>query len=126
MSVPGDGFLKISKTCSKEGDEEAVLPITVTQGENGDVFMEALAGTYPFEVPMGLSLESTIGSVQFDGELLTVNDVSMSLPLNLLAAEGYEGEARMYYAVDEAGIEPLLLVSDAFFYRFDYLLMSNQ
>jgi len=36
LSSPGEGFLKISKTCSKEGYEEALLPIMVTQGdENG-------------------------------------------------------------------------------------------
>lgn len=33
LSSPGEGFLKISRTCSKEGYEEAVLPIIVTEGE---------------------------------------------------------------------------------------------
>ncbi|GAH27161.1 unnamed protein product [marine sediment metagenome] len=32
LSSIGEGFLKISKDCSKEGYEEAVLPITVTKG----------------------------------------------------------------------------------------------
>lgn len=33
LSSIGEGFLKISKDCSKEGYEEAVLPITVTEGD---------------------------------------------------------------------------------------------
>jgi hypothetical protein len=33
LSSIGEGFLKISKDCSKEGYEEAVLPITVTKGD---------------------------------------------------------------------------------------------
>jgi len=126
LSVPGEGFLKISKTCSKEGYEEAVLPITVTRGTEDGVFMQALTGAYPFASPLELTVGSAIGSVRLDGGLLTVNDVSMSLPVSLSAVEDYKGEARVYYAVDKEGIEPLLLVSDAFFYRFDYLLTSNQ
>jgi len=126
LSVPGEGFLKISKTCSKEGYEEAVLPITVTSGAEDGVFMQALSGTYPFAAPTDVTVESAIGVIQLDEGLLTVNDVSMSLPLSLSAVEGYEGETCVYYAVDKAGIEPLLLVSDGFFYRFDYLLTTNQ
>ena len=126
LSVPGEGFLKISKTCSKEGYEEAILPITVTRGAEDDVFMQALSGTYPFAPPVELTVESAIGLIQLDEGLLTVNDVRMSLPLSLSAIDGYEGEIRAYYAVDKAGIEPLLLVSDGFFYRFDYLLTNNQ
>lgn len=33
LSSIGEGFLKISKDCSKEGYEEAVLSITVTEGD---------------------------------------------------------------------------------------------
>jgi len=126
LSVPGKGFLKISKTCSKEGYEDAVLPITVTRGAEDGLFMQALAGSYPFTPLAELTVESAIGVIQLDEGLLTVNDVSMSLPLSLSAVEGYEGETRVYYAVDKAGIEPLLLVSDGFFYRFDYLLTNSQ
>jgi len=126
LSVPGEGFLKISKTCSKEGYEEAVLPITVTRGAEDGAFMQALSGTYPFAAPTDLTVESAIGLMQLDEGLLTVNGAQMSLPLSLSAIEGYEGKTRVYYAVDKTGIEPLLLVSDGFFYRFDYLLTNNQ
>lgn len=126
LSVPGEEFLKISKTCSKEGHEEAVLPITVTRGAEDGVFMQALSGTYPFAAPTDLTVESVIGLIELDEGLLAVNDVSMSLPLSMSAVDGYEGKVRLYYVVDKARIEPLLLVSDGFFYRFDYLLTSNQ
>jgi len=42
LSALGAGFLKISKTCSKEGYEEAGLPVTVTAGEEDGVWSEAL------------------------------------------------------------------------------------
>ena len=71
-------------------------------------------------------MESAIGVIQLDEVLLTVNDVSMSLPLSLSAVQGYEGETRVYYAVEKDAIEPLLLVSDGFFYRFDYRLTNSQ
>lgn len=63
LSVPSEGFLKISKTCSKEGYEEAVLPITVTRGTEDGVFMQALNGAYPFAPPVELTVESAIGLV---------------------------------------------------------------
>jgi len=37
LSSIGEGFLKISKDCSKEGYTEAVLPITVTKGDEDGV-----------------------------------------------------------------------------------------
>ncbi|GAH73085.1 unnamed protein product, partial [marine sediment metagenome] len=37
LSSIGEGFLRISKDCSKEGYEEAVLSITVTKGDEDRV-----------------------------------------------------------------------------------------
>lgn len=38
LSSVDEGFLKISKDCSKEGYEEALLPITVTKGDEDRVY----------------------------------------------------------------------------------------
>jgi len=36
LSSPGDGFLRVSCTCSKEGYQEAVLPISVIPGKGDE------------------------------------------------------------------------------------------
>ena len=124
LSAPGEGFLKISKTCSKEGYEEAILPVTVTEGAADGSFLQALSGTYPFELAADLSVETIVGAVHLAGELLTIGDLQVLLPTIPIGLEGYIGEARLYYTSGEERTEPLLLVSEDFLYRFDHLVVE--
>jgi len=121
LSVPGEGFLKISKTCSKEGYEEAVLPITVTEGAADGPFLQALSGTYPFELTADLSVNTVVGAVHLEGELLTIGYLQVLLPTIPIGLEDYLGEARLYYTSGGEQAELLLLVSEDFLYRFDHL-----
>jgi hypothetical protein len=120
LSAPGEGFLKISKTCSKEGYEEAILPVTVTEGTEDGVFLQALAGTYPSELEGDLSVKTVVGLIRLEGDLLTVSDVQILLPTIPAGLKDYQGEARLYYTLKEGGLAPLLLVSKDFLYRFDH------
>ena len=124
LSAPGEGFLKISKTCSKEGYEEAILPVTVTEGAADGAFLQSLSGTYPFELEEDLSVNTVIGAVHLEGELLTIGDLQVLLPTIPIGLEDYLGEARLYYTSGGERTEPLLLVSEDFLYRFDHLMVE--
>jgi hypothetical protein len=124
LSAPGEGFLKISKTCSKEGYEEAILPVTVTEGTEDGVFLQALAGTYPFELPADFVIGTVVGSIRIEGDLLTVSDVQILLPTVPAGLKDYQGEAHLYYTLKEGRLAPLLLVSKDFLYRFDHLAVE--
>jgi len=97
LSALGEGFLKISKTCSKEGYEEAILTVTVTEGAADGAFLQSLSGTYPFEVETDLSIKTVVGAVHLAEELLTIDDLQVSLPTIPIGLEDYLGEARLYY-----------------------------
>jgi len=118
----GEGFFKILKICSKEGYEEAVLPVTVMPGEAAGVWMQALGGTYPFETPEGLRIETSAGSMLLEQNVLTVGKLRLTLPLVPPELEDYAGEARLYAIETKPGVFPLLLVSEHFFVRLDHLL----
>ena len=125
LSAPGEGFLKISKTCSKEGYEEAILPVTVTEGIVDGVFLQALSGTYPFEPEADPFAETVDGVIHLDWDVLTVGDVEVLLPTIPIGLEDYLGKARLYYTPGGEGVNPLLLVSEDFFYRFDHLVVED-
>lgn len=124
LSASGEGFLKISKTCSKEGYEEGVLPVTVTEGAADGAFLQALSGTYPFESAEDLSVNTVVGAVHLEGELLTIGDFQVLLPTIPIGLEDYLGEARLYYTSGGERTEPLLLVNEDFLYRFDHLAID--
>ncbi|MCK4391299.1 hypothetical protein KAX17_00145 [Candidatus Bipolaricaulota bacterium] len=125
LSAPGEGFLKIFKTCSKEGYEEAILPVTITEGTTDGIFLQALSGTYPFELEADLFVKTVVGAILLEGNLLTVGDVQALLPTIPSKLEDYLGEARLYYTPGGEGINPLLLVSEDFLYRFDHLVVAD-
>jgi len=122
LSALGAGFLKISKTCSKEGYEEAVLPVTVTAGEEDGVWSEAVCGAYPFADETGMTAEVIKGAIWLHDVVLNVADRSVVLPMVPEGLVDYQGEAYVYTAQTERESSVLLLVSNEFFYRFDHLL----
>ena len=124
LSAAGEGFLKVSKTCSKEGYEEAILPVTVTEGTADGPFLQSLSGIYPFELAADLSVETVVGAVHLEGEFLTIGDFQVWLPTIPIGLEDYLGEARLYYTLGGEQAEPLLLVSEDFLYRFDHLVIA--
>jgi hypothetical protein len=119
LSAVGDGFLRISKTCSKEGYGEAVLPVTVTSGDEGGPWAEALAGTYPFAAPDGAEVLSAKGEASTAGGVVTVGEVAFSLPVIPEALAAYAGTLRVYYVAQATGAVPLLVVGDSLFLRLD-------
>jgi hypothetical protein len=125
LSAPGEGFLKISKTCSKEGYEEAILPVTVTEGAADGPFLQALSGTYPFALAADLSIKTVVGAVYLAEGLLTIGDLQVLLPTIPIGLKDYLGEARLYYTTGGERTEPLLLVSEDFLYRFDHLVVEG-
>ena len=124
LSVLGAGFLKISKTCSKEGYEEA-LPVAITEGTADGIFLQALSGTYPFELEADLFVKTVVGTIRLEENPLTVGDVQALLPTIPSKLEDYLGEARLYYTPGGEGANPLLLVSEDFLYRFDHLVVKD-
>ena len=121
LSETGDGFVKISKDCSKEGYQEAVLPITGLPGDSDeDVWTLAWSGSYPFETPEVVN--SVVGQPIFGGSTLTIGDVTVGVPEGIGIPESLPASVRLYTTVLDGGIAPVLLLGDGIFLRFDHLL----
>jgi len=125
LSALGEGYLRISKDCTKEGYEEATLPITVlAPGEEG-VWRQANDGTYPFDDPQLGAIESEAGPGSVEDGTLAVGGLSIELPAGA-APDGDLGVARIFYAARPEGkMTPLLLVTETQFLRFDHLVADG-
>jgi len=122
LSAIGDGFLRISKDCSKEGYQEAVLPIAVLAPSDDGTWAQAYNGIYPFADPQIGSIESTSGDGRFQDEALVLGDLLFHLP-GVSVQEGDLGAVRVYYVMDSSGDPvPLLAVSEQLFLRLDHLV----
>ena len=119
LAEEGDGYLKIWKNCSKEGYEEKVLPITVTEAMDETAWAQALAGTYPFEGADASDVSSVVGRPSLTGTTLSVAGVSVVLPTVPSELSSWSGEVRLFY---DAEMRVWMVVSDAFLYRFDHLI----
>ena len=117
LSSIGEGFFKISRDCSKEGYEEAVLPITVKKEEG--VWQLALKGEYPYELQPQIEIEKTFAQPFLNNDVLKVGKVEVKLPFLPQELVEYEEEIELYYYTFEGKTLPLLVVSSDFFYRFD-------
>jgi len=123
LSQIGDGYLRISKDCTKEGYEEAVLPITVLEPDEAGVWHDAHDGTYPFQAPASGSVQSFAGDAVGDGSVLTVGSLVIDLAFAPAALIGELGWVRVFYLEPSEGdIRLLLVVSETGFLRFDHLL----
>ncbi len=117
LSSVGEGFFKISKDCSKEGYEEAVLPITVKK--EGGVWQLALKGEYPYELQPKIEIEKTFAQPFLNNDVLKVGKVEVKLPFLPQELVEYEEEIELYYYTFQEKALPLLVISSDFFYRFD-------
>ncbi|MBC7170491.1 hypothetical protein H5T54_06160 [Candidatus Bipolaricaulota bacterium] len=121
----GDGYLKISKTCAKEGYEEGVLPIQVTAPTTDGVWSQAWNGTYPFEIPPGYTLASVAGDAGVSGDVLSVGGDSFALPSVPPALVGRTLPVRLFYVTRGGEPFPLLIVGEGLFWRYDPLLTAE-
>lgn len=119
LSSIGEGFLKISKDCSKEGYEEALLPITVTKGGEDGVWLSALKGEYPYEFQSNIEVQKIFAKPPLEKDILKVGKIEVKLPFVPKELADYEDEVGIYYHIFEGTALPLLIISDDFFYRFD-------
>ena len=123
LSQIGNGYLKISKNCTKEGYEEAILPITVLEPAEEGVWHQAYEGAYPFEVPEIGTLESVIGEGVIIEGTLTIDQLTIELSVVPADFDGELGSVRVFFTkTPDEEIVPLLIASDDFFLRFDHLV----
>ena len=119
LAEEGEGYLKIWKNCTKEGYEEAVLPITVTSATDGTSWAQALSGTYPFDIDGSADVDSVFGTASVSGTTLSVDGVSVVLPVVPTELSSWGGDVRLFY---DADFRAWMVVSDTFLYRFDHLI----
>jgi len=119
LSEVGEGWLRISKTCTKEGYEEAVLPISILEPGAEDVWTLAWSGSYPYQEPAGAL--SVVGQPSVGAGILSVAGISADLPEGASLPELPE-EIRLYYTEVDGNHVPLLIVGDGLLVRFDHLV----
>lgn len=127
LSLPevGDGYLKISKTCSKEGYEEGVLPIKVTAPPSDGVWAQAWGGTYPFAPPEGHTVLSLTGTATVKDSVLSLSGKSFTLPTVPPTLVGRALPVQLYYVIKDGKPFPVLLVGEGLFWRYDPLLVPQ-
>ena len=120
LSEEGDGFLRISKTCTKEGYEERVLPITVLAPDESAVWTVAWDGEYPFEA--SADVVSVLASAGVSDGSLEVDGLALTLPDGAVLPNDLPESVRVFYAEIEGRSVALLLVGEGLFVRFDHLI----
>ena len=120
LSQEGDGFLRISKDCTKEGYQEEVLPIASLAPDEDAVWTIAWEGEYPFESPEDVG--SVLGVVTVGDGLLEVAGQTLALPEGTVLPDGLPESVRVFYAEISGQPVALLLVGDGLFVRFDHLI----
>jgi len=120
LSEVGEGYLIVSKDCTKEGYQEAVLPITVLGPGVGGIWEQASGGAYPLDVASDGTIESVAGPAAYVGGTLFIGGVTVELPAEI---PGDIAEGRLFFTTTDAGdVLPLLVVTDGAFVRFDHLI----
>ena len=118
LSLTGEGFLKISKTCTKEGYQEQVLPIAVRPSESEDsVWAKAWNGDYPFETSW--ATHSIMGAPTLEENTLSISSVSVVIPSGTALPEELPETLRLFTTQRDGATIALLLVGDGLFLRFD-------
>jgi len=126
LSQTGDGYLRISKDCTKEGYEEAILPITVLEPAEEGIWYQAYEGAYPLEISEIGPLESVTGEAVVMEGTLTVDQLTIEPPVVPTGFDGELGSIRLFFTkTSNEEIVPLLIVSDRFFLRFDHLISDE-
>lgn len=119
LSEEGAGFLMISKTCTKEGYEEKVLPITSLAPDEETAWTMAWNGQYPFATSE--NVVSLLDSAVVEGETLSLGDVTLTLPSGVLLPSELPSEIRVFYTATTGDPRLLLIVGDGLFVRLDHL-----
>jgi len=120
LAEEGDGFLRISKDCTKEGYEEEILPISTLAPTDEAAWTAAWDGAYPYDASAAVT--SALGEMIVGDGVLEVGGVTVRLPQGAILPDELPGTVRVFYATDADEPIVLLLVGDGLFLRFDHLL----
>ncbi len=121
LSQVGEGSLKISKTCTKEGYQEKILPVTTLTSDSSDaLWAQAWNGIYPLEATN--TVVSDTGTPTLHEGMLTVGNLSVMLPQDVQLPDSLPLTVRLYALGSTGDAAPLLLVGEDLFFRFDHLI----
>jgi len=126
LAEEGEGHLMISKDCSKEGYQEARMPVTVVAPSDGGLWAQGWKGAYPFELPEGLIVQSVFGIPMLSGADLTVGDQRLRLPSVPTELGAMVSPVRVFTTTRDGEVIPLLIVGEGLFWRYDHLLDRAQ
>jgi hypothetical protein len=113
----------ISKDCTKEGYEEAILPITVLDPAEDGIWQQANEGIYPLDAPESGTVESVVGEGVIIEGTLTIDQLAIELPIVPATFDGEVGRVQLFFTrASNDEILPLLIASEGFFLRFDHLV----
>jgi hypothetical protein len=120
LAEEGEGYLRISKTCIKEGYEEKVLPIAILAPGDQAAWTAAWNGDYPFEAPD--DVQTVVDRVTVADGSLDVAGLTLALPEGAALPSDLPETLRVFYTQATDGPVALLVVGDGVFLRFDHLI----
>ncbi|MEW5826513.1 MAG: hypothetical protein AB1778_06730 [Candidatus Bipolaricaulota bacterium] len=124
LAEEGEGYVMVSKTCSKEGYEEARMPVTILPATDDGAWAQAWGGTYPFSVPSTGDVLHRVGAPAYSDGVLTVGGHTLTLSDVPSGLEQESSPVVVFYLVDGDAMSPLLIVGPSWFWRYDHLLAS--
>jgi hypothetical protein len=122
LAEEGEGYVMISKTCTKEGYEEARMPVTASVPTEDGVWAQAWSGTYPFALSEGYEVLFAVGVPVLADAVLTVDGRSMTLPEVPPMLAALTTTAAVFYTTSGDALLPLLIVGQDLFWRYDHFL----
>ena len=123
LSEVGEGFLRISKECSKEGYEEARLPIVVLAPTQNGVWGQAVSGTYPLTAEGAGTPGVAVGEAVIRGTRLSIDGISLGLAGEVSGLASELPDATVFFdALEDGEGSVLLIAAQGWFVRYDHLM----
>jgi len=125
LASVGDGWLSISRFCTKEGYEKGLLPVSVEEAPDNGTWGIAWGGVYPFETEADVA--TAVGSATFvqsgtSHAWIEVGGIQVDIPDASLLPDMLPQRVRLFYTELTDGPVALLIVGDGVFIRFDHLV----
>ncbi len=127
LSAIGEGFVKISKNCSKAGYEEEIMKVKIL--ENPDLIKKVLNKEIPFETKLTVKKEDLLlkelfyeskDKKEITLDKLQIDNIIFKLPFKITLPTN----EKIYVLFTKDYKYPILIASKEVFYRYDVYILA--